>query len=83
MAILYLKNLVQKMRAEGKVSKVAICENCGGFILASHVDFLDSRTEKEFTELTNEGFTVKLETVEETRARHFALYKDCKSGVCS
>lgn len=34
---------------KGKISKVAICENCDKFILASHVDYLDSKTEKEFT----------------------------------
>jgi len=70
------------MRTEGKVSKVAICEKCKGFILASHIDYIGKQTEKEFTELTNEGFTVKLESIEETKARKFATYKDCKNGTC-
>ena len=70
------------MRIEGKVSKVAICEKCNGVILASHLDYIDSETEKEFTELTNEGFTVKLESIDETTARKFATYKDCKKGIC-
>jgi len=50
------------MRTEGNVSKVAICPKCKGFTLACHIDSLCERTEKEFTELTNEGFEVKLET---------------------
>lgn len=70
------------MRTDGKVSKVAICEKCNGFILASHIDFIDKQTEKEFTELTNEGFTVKLESIEETKGRKFSTYKDCKNGTC-
>lgn len=70
------------MRKEGKVSKVAICPRCNGFTLACHVDSLSKRTEKEFTELTNEGFEVKLETIEETRARKYTAYSECKSGKC-
>lgn len=71
------------MRLEGKISKVAICEKCQGFILACHVDYLDKETEKQFTELTNDGFTIKLETAEETRARNFTNSKDCLNGSCS
>jgi len=70
------------MRTEGKVSKVAICEKCNNFVLASHIDYIDKKTEKEFTELTNEGFTVKLETIEETQARNYSSYQNCKSGTC-
>lgn len=66
------------MRTEGKISKVAICNKCNKFILASHIDYLDKQTEKEFTELTNEGFTIKIETAEETRSREFGDYEDCK-----
>jgi hypothetical protein len=71
-----------EIRTEGKVSKVAICEKCNGFILASHIDFLDKKTENEFTELTNEGFTVKLESIEETKTRKWANYNNCKIGKC-
>jgi hypothetical protein len=71
------------MRLEGKISKVAICEKCQGFILACHVDYLDKETEKQFTELTNDGFTIKLETAEETRSRSFTNSKDCLNGSCS
>lgn len=66
------------MRTEGKVSKVAVC-SCGAFILACHIDYLTAATEKEFTDLTNEGFTVKLETVEETKARNYGDYNECKN----
>lgn len=71
------------MRTEGKVSKVAICEKCENFILACHIDFLDKPTEKEFTELANDGFIVKLETIKETQAREFTNYSECKNGTCS
>lgn len=70
------------MRTEGKISKVAICDKCNGFLLASHIDYIDKQTEKEFTEFTNEGFTVKLETADETRSREFADYIKCSSGFC-
>ena len=71
------------MRTEGKISKVAICEKCQNYILASHVDFLDKKTEKQFTELTNDGFTVKIETGAETRARRFTNVKNCLEDCCS
>lgn len=70
------------MRTEGKVSKVAICPKCKGFTLACHIDSLSKETEKEFTELTNEGFEVKLETIEETRAREYGAYSECSQGKC-
>jgi hypothetical protein len=70
------------MRTEGKVSKVAICEKCNNFVLAAHIDYIDRKTEKEFTSFTNEGFIVKLETIEETKARNFTSYKDCKAAAC-
>jgi len=70
------------MRTEGKVSKVAICLKCNGFTLACHVDSLSKQTEKEFTELTNEGFKVIIETIEETRARNYGAYSECSKGIC-
>lgn len=71
------------MRTEGKISKVAICEKCQGFILACHVDYLDKKTEKEFTNLSNQGFTIKIETGDETRARNYTSSKKCLEGTCS
>lgn len=70
------------MRTEGKVSKVAICGKCNGFVLGCHIDHLSRQTEKEFTGMTNDGFTVKLETIAETQARQFSDYEDCKEGKC-
>jgi hypothetical protein len=61
---------------------VAICPNCKGFTLACHVDSLTKETEKEFTELTNEGFIVKLETIEETRSRNYGAYSKCSKKEC-
>lgn len=65
------------MREEGKVSKVAICEVCGCYVLASHIDYITDETEKEFTKMVNDGFTVKLETIAETKQRGYSLYSDC------
>ena len=70
------------MNTKGKVSKVAVCTKCHGFVLACHVDFLDKKTENEFTEFTNEGFIVKLETIDKTKSRNFADYKLCKEKKC-
>lgn len=67
------------MRTEGKVSKVAICNKCKAFVLACHVDYIRRETEKEFTQLTNEGFTVKLETIAATKKRGFSTYLDCST----
>ena len=66
------------MRTEGRISKVAICETCNKTLLACHVDFLNKETEKEFSEFTNEGFLVKIETADETRNRDFGDYNECK-----
>lgn len=71
------------MRIEGKVSKVAICEKCNKMVMACHVDYLDKKNEKEFTEFSNEGFTVKIETIAETHARKFGSYSECADGICS
>jgi hypothetical protein len=71
------------MRTEGKISKVAICEKCKRYILACHVDYVDKYTEKVFTKLSNDGFTIKTETGEESRSRGIATLSDCKKGICS
>ena len=71
------------MRTDGNVSKVAICPKCKGYTLACHVDYLTKETEKEFTELTNEGFIVQLETIEKTRSRNYGAYTECSKGNCS
>lgn len=70
------------MRTKGKVSKVAICNKCKGFVLACHVDTLTKETEKEFTELTNEGFKVKLETIKDTQKRLYSPYSECSLKKC-
>lgn len=57
------------MRTEGKVSKVAICPHCGDAVLFCHVDYLTKENEKEFMEFSNEGYTVQLETIKESKAR--------------
>ena len=66
------------MRTEGRISKVAVCPKCNKTILACHIDYLNKATEKEFTELFNEGFELQLETAEETRNRNFGDYEECK-----
>tara|TARA_R110002020_G_scaffold318905_7_gene534551 strand:- start:7841 stop:8056 length:216 start_codon:yes stop_codon:yes gene_type:complete len=70
------------MRTEGNVSKVAVCPKCDGFTLACHVDSLDREIEKEFTQMTNEGFIVKLETIKETQARKYGAYSECSKNKC-
>lgn len=65
------------MNLEGKVSKVAICKNCNGYVLATLNRNIDSETEKEFTELEEEGYIIKVETIEETRARNYVPYESC------
>lgn len=71
------------MRTKGKVSKVAVCNKCKSFVLACHIDHISKETEKEFTELTNEGFTVKLETITATKKRKYSSYSDCSTKVCN
>lgn len=70
------------MRQEGKISKVAVCDKCDSMIKAAHVDYLNKESEKEFTELTNEGFIIKLETKEETKNRNFGDYDECLKAKC-
>ena len=70
------------MRQEGKVSKVAICPRCKGYVLACHVDYLKRDREKEFTEFTNEGFDVKVETIKQTQARKYSPYDECSKKKC-
>lgn len=77
---------IQEIMAETKQikkSKVAICEKCGAFVMASHIDSITKDSEKEFTKLANMGFTVKLETIKETRARKYSFYEDCLNGNCA
>lgn len=70
------------MDLKAKKSKVALCKRCKGFILAAHTDYMGKSTEKEFTQFTNEGFEVKIETLEKTKSRNFVLYSDKKNGKC-
>ena len=71
------------MEMEGNVSKVAVCPSCQGFIKACHIEGLSEGAEKEFTDLTNKGFEVKLETIEHTRSRTLSSYKDCLIKRCN
>lgn len=65
-----------------KTSKVAICEKCQSFVLACDINYIDEATEKEFTDLSNLGFTVKLESKEETMERKYSWWEDCEKGNC-
>ena len=58
-------------------SKVAICEKCNCFVKAAHLDHISEDSEKDFTYFTNQGFTVKIETIEETQQRVFRNYHSC------
>lgn len=58
-------------------SKVAVCRKCENYVLACHKDYLSKEREKEFTEFTNMGFIVKLETIVKTKKREYSYYKDC------
>lgn len=62
---------------ERKMSKVAVCPVCDTFPLACHIDYLRPETEKEFTDFSNEGYIIKIETARETRARKMD-WCDCK-----
>lgn len=70
------------MNLKGKISKVAICKRCKEQVLAAHIDYIDKSREKEFTELTNEGFLVKVETANQTRKRAMGSYTDCIAKLC-
>jgi hypothetical protein len=70
------------MDLKAKKSKVALCKGCKGFIMASHTDYMDKATEKEFTQFTNEGFEVKIETLDKTRSRNLVFYSNKKNGKC-
>ena len=63
------------MRKEGKISRVAFCPICDCFVMASHVDYSSKETDKEFTEFSKQGYSIKIETGQETRNREM---KDCK-----
>ena len=71
------------LKEQEKTSKVAICEKCQSFVLACDINYLDETTEKEFTDLSNLGFTVKLESKEETMDRKYSWWEDCKNGKCN
>ena len=68
---------------EEKISKVAICPLCDGFVLACHVNYLSKPTEKEFTALTNKGFIIKIETGDETRSRELKFCDKGYIGKCN
>lgn len=70
------------MNLKEKKSKVALCKSCKGFILASHIDYISKKSEKEFTQFTNEGYEVKIETLEKTRSRNLVFYSKDKNGKC-
>jgi hypothetical protein len=70
------------MDLKEKKSKVALCKKCGGYILASHTDYIRKESEKEFTQFTNEGYQVKIETLEKTRSRNLVFYSKDKNGKC-
>ena len=70
------------MRLEGNVSKVAICPKCNCHVMAGHIDMISEESEKEFTQFTNEGFVVKVETIDETTSRDLGSYVDCSKGLC-
>jgi hypothetical protein len=70
------------MNLKERKSKVALCKKCKGFVLASHTDYITKSTEKEFTELTNWGFEVKIETLEKTRSRQLVFTSSIKNGKC-
>jgi len=70
------------MNLQEKKSKVALCKKCKGFIMASHMDYMSKSTEKEFTQFTNEGFEIKIETLEKTRSRNLVFYSNKKNGKC-
>lgn len=63
-------------------SKVAICEKCQCFVLACATNHLSKSTEKEFTEFSNMGFIVKIESKSETRKRGYSYWENCKYGKC-
>lgn len=65
------------LEEQRKMSKVAVCPVCDSFPLACHIDYLRKETEKEFTEFSNEGYIIKIETADETRARKMDWCK-CK-----
>lgn len=70
------------MNLREKKSKVAICKGCKGFVLACHTDYLSKSIEKEFTQFTNDGFEIKIETLEKTKSRNIVFYSNKKNGKC-
>jgi hypothetical protein len=70
------------MNLTDKKSKVALCMNCKGYVLAGHIDYITKNRESEFTQLTNEGYEVKIETLQETRDRGFVFSSLLNNGKC-
>lgn len=70
------------MKNTFKQSKVAICPRCQCYVSAANVAHITPEMEAEFTELTNDGFEVKLETIEETQKRKYSAYSDCLQKFC-
>ena len=60
---------------EEKISKVAICPECGNFASACHVDYVDRKKNNEFMKLSDQGYTIKIEAGQETRNREYGC--DC------
>jgi hypothetical protein len=65
-----------------KKSKVALCQKCKGFVLASHIAEITNTIDDEFTEFSKEGFDVIIETFEITAERKFVFYSVKKNGKC-
>ncbi len=66
------------MNREGRRSLVAYCQKCKGYVMACHTDFIEPETWEEFNEAIKHGFTVKTETIHETKSRKFTEYDKCK-----
>lgn len=70
-----------------KTSKVDVCEKCDGVVMAAMIDKISKSAQKEcnkqFNDLCNSGFVVKMEPPEDTRNRHWADSDECISGTCS
>jgi hypothetical protein len=66
------------MKDEGKrISKIAYCHICGGYTIASLISAIDHQTESDFEEALQAGFSIKLETITETKAREFVSFNEC------
>jgi hypothetical protein len=75
--------MMAKTNESTKKSKVALCKKCKNFVKATHVSILDRKIEKEFSDLTNEGYIIQLETMERTKKREWVGYSKKKNGKCT